>query len=133
VYCNDADGLFGVLGHVYNPEEWRLFTDSLKSQLEVVLLHSGNIYPSVLLAYSVHMKESRESMCTLLNCNDCDMFKWKICGDLKVLGLLLGMQQGYTKYCCFLRVWDSCDKKHHYICTDWPQRHFHSSINEHFL
>jgi hypothetical protein len=27
VYCNDADGLFGALGHVYTPEEWQLFID----------------------------------------------------------------------------------------------------------
>jgi hypothetical protein len=60
------------------------------------VLHNGNIYPSVPLAYSVHMKESHESMHTLLNCIAYDKFKWKICGDLKVLGLLLGMQQGYT-------------------------------------
>ena len=48
-------------------------------------------------------------MLTLLNCIDYDKFKWKICGDLKVLGPLLGMQQGYTKYYCFLREWDRRD------------------------
>jgi hypothetical protein len=111
VYCNDANDLFGVLGHVYNPEERRLFIDSSKVSLKVVLLHNGNFYPSVPLAYSVHMKQSHISMHTLLNRIDYDKFKWKICGDLKVLGLLLGMQQGYTKYCCCLCEWDSRDKK----------------------
>jgi hypothetical protein len=111
VYCNDADGLFGALGQVYNPEEWRIFTDSSKVSLKAVLLHNDNIYSPVPLAYSVHMKESQETMRTLLNCIDYDKFKWKICGDLKVLELLLGMQQGYTKYCCFLCEWDSHDKK----------------------
>jgi hypothetical protein len=48
------------------------------------------------------MKETHGSMHTLLKCIDYDKFNWKICGDLKVLGLLLGMQQGYTKYCCLL-------------------------------
>ena len=28
-------------------------------------------------------------------------------GHLKVTGLILGMQCGYTKFCCFLREWDS--------------------------
>jgi hypothetical protein len=32
---------------------------------------------------------------------------WKICGDLKVVELLLGMQSGYTKFSCFLCEWDS--------------------------
>jgi hypothetical protein len=123
VCCNDADGLFGAVCHVYNPEEWQLFIDSLKVSLKAVLLHNGTIYPSVPVAYSVHMKESHESMHALLNCIDYDKFKWKICGELKVLVLLLGMQQGYTKYCCLLCEWDSRNEKHHYVHTDWPQRH----------
>jgi len=28
-----------------------------------------------------------------------DKFIWQICGDLKVIALLLGLQQGFTKYC----------------------------------
>jgi hypothetical protein len=47
VYCNDADGLFGALSHVYNPEKWWLFIDSSKVSLKAVFLHNGNIYLSV--------------------------------------------------------------------------------------
>ena len=36
-----------------------------------------------------------------------DKFKWQISGDLKVIALLLGLQQGFTKYCCFIWDWDS--------------------------
>ena len=36
--------------------------------------------------------------------------------------ILLGMQQGYTKYCCFLCEWDSRDKANHYIRKHWPPR-----------
>ena len=25
--------------------------------------------------------------------------QWSLCGDLKVIGLLMGMQAGFTKYC----------------------------------
>jgi hypothetical protein len=32
---------------------------------------------------------------------------WNVCGDLKVIAILLGMQLGYTKYCCFICQWDS--------------------------
>ena len=32
--------------------------------------------------------------------------KWQICGDLKVIALLLGIQ-GFTKYCCCIGEWDS--------------------------
>jgi hypothetical protein len=56
-------------------------------------------------------------------CIDYDSFKWKIRGDLKVLRMLLGMQQSYIKYCCCLCELDSRDKKHHYVRKDWLQRH----------
>jgi hypothetical protein len=35
-------------------------------------------------------------MRTLLNCIDYGKYNWNIWGDLKVLGLLLGMQRGYN-------------------------------------
>jgi hypothetical protein len=42
-----------------------------------------------------------------------EKYKWNICGDLKVIALLLELQLGYrpTKYCCFLCEWDSRDRK----------------------
>ena len=41
-------------------------------------------------------------------------FKWQICGDLKVIALLLGLQQGFTKYCCFVCERDSRARSLHY-------------------
>jgi len=34
----------------------------------------------------------------------------------------MGLQFGYTKFCCFLCEWDSKDKKNHYIKKEWPKR-----------
>jgi hypothetical protein len=45
-------------------------------------------------------------------------YGWEICGDLKAIGLLLGMQSGYTKFCCFLCEWDSQLKDKHYKIKD---------------
>lgn len=45
-----------------------------------------------------------------------------LCGDLKILGLLLGQQSGFTKYPCFLCEWDSRDRQQHWVKKDWPQR-----------
>jgi len=91
-----------VLGHEYNPDQWRLFIDSSKMRLKVVLLHNGNRFPSVPLAHAANMKESYESMKLLFQKIKYGKYKWKLCGDLKVLALLLSMQLRYTKYCCFL-------------------------------
>ena len=49
-------------------------------------------------------------------------YNWNICGDLKINALLLGMQLGYTKFCCFLCEWDSRDGKSHYVQKLWPKR-----------
>jgi len=68
------------------------------------------------------MKESYQSMKLLLGEIKYDEFKWKLCGDLKVVALLLRMQLWYRKYCCFLCEWDSWDKKNHHVNKLWPKR-----------
>ena len=111
-----------VLGHEYNPDQWRLFIDSSKASLKVVLIHNGNRFPFVPLAHATNMKESYESMKLLLGKNKYDEFKWKLRGDLKVVAMLLGMQLENTKYCCFLCEWDSRAKKNHYVNKLWLKR-----------
>ena len=37
-----------------------------------------------------------------------------ICGDLKIVIILLGQQSGFTKNPCFLCLWDSRDRKNQY-------------------
>jgi len=81
--------------------------------LKVVLLRNGKKFPSVPLAHATNMVESYKIMKLLLEKIKYDEFKCKLCGDLKVLALLLGMQLGYTKYCSFLCEWDNRDKKNH--------------------
>ena len=49
-----------------------------------------------------------------------DTYNWCICGDLRVIELLLGRQPGYRKYCCFIGEWDSGARQSHYIQKDWP-------------
>ena len=71
----------------------------------MVLLHNGNRFPSVPSAHAASMNEIYESMKLLLGKIKYDESKWKLCGDLKVVALLLGMQLEYTKYCCFLCEW----------------------------
>jgi len=111
-----------VLGHECNPDQWCLFIDSSKVKLKVVLLHNGNKFLSVPLAHTANMKGSYESMTLLLGKIKYDEFEWKLCDDLKDGALLLGMQLGYTKYCCFLCEWDSRDKKNRYVNRPWPKR-----------
>jgi len=110
-----------ILGHECKPDQWRLFIDSSNVSLKVVLFHNGNKFPSVPLALAANMKENYASMKLLLGKIKYHEFKWKLRGDLKVVALLLGMQLGYTKYCCFLCEWDSQDKKNRYVNKLWPK------------
>ncbi|KAJ8716001.1 hypothetical protein PYW08_013286 [Mythimna loreyi] len=121
-YCIDPDGLMVSLGIKHEVNEWRLFVDSSKSSLKAVLLHNGNTKPSVPVAYAIDMKETYESMALILKSINYDRFKWQLCGDLKVIGLLLGLQGGFTKYCCFLCLWDSRATQKHYVIKEWPER-----------
>jgi len=111
-----------VLGHAFIPDQWCLSNDSSEVSLKVLLLHNGNKFSSVPLAHAAKMKESYESMKLLLGKIKYDAFKWKLCGDIKVVALLLGMQLAYTKYCSFLCEWDSRDKKNGYVNKLWPKR-----------
>ena len=65
--------------------------DSSKLSLKAVLLHSGNTLPSIPVGRSVHNKESYENM--KMEAINYDKFKWQICGDLKVITLLIDLQR----------------------------------------
>ena len=121
VACTDIDALMQTLYINHNPLDWRLFIDSSKLSLKAVLLHNGNTLPSIPVGHSVH-NESYENMKILMEAINFVKFKWQICGDLKVIALLLGQQQGFTKYCCFICEWDSRARSLHYSRKDWPAR-----------
>lgn len=53
-------------------------------------------------------------MSTILNLVQYKRYLWHICEDLKVIAILLGLQGGFTKYCCFLCLWDSRAVQSHY-------------------
>ena len=72
-------------------------------------------YPFIPIAHAVELQETYGIMKTILDCVSYANHKWIICSDLKVITLLLGLQLGFTKYMCFLCLWDSRDTKNHYV------------------
>lgn len=52
----------------------------------------------------------------------CPEHEWTVCGDLKVLCMLLGQQAGYTKMPCFLCKWHSRARDLHWVRKQWPPR-----------
>ena len=121
-FCNDVHGLFGYFNIDYNPNDWRLFIDASKDSLKAVLIHNGNTLPSVPLAHSWNLREDYINLKFILSHINYNDHNWKICADLKVVAFLTGLQTGFTKYCCFLCLWDSRAKAEHYSRRDWPLR-----------
>lgn len=120
--CKDVDALMTAMSFVHNVNEWRLFIDSSNTSLKAVLLHNGNEKPSIPIAHTVGMKETYHSMKTILEAINYKRYEWQIVADLKVVALILGLQSGWTKYCCFLCLWDSRAKVKHYKTKNWPKR-----------
>ena len=85
-------------------------------------MHNGNLKPSIPIAHTVHLKETYDNMQVLLQAIKYESHQWKICGDLKVIALLMGLQGGFTKHCCFLCLWDSRTDDDHYVIREWPSR-----------
>lgn len=123
VYCNDIAGLINSLReHVYNPEQWRLFMDSSIHSLKAILLHNTNVLAPIPIAHSTVLKESYENVKIVLEKIKYSDHQWQICGDLKMIGIVLGMQSGNIKFPCFLCLFDSRDRASHYKRKKWPER-----------
>ena len=65
-YCTDIQSLFQEIGAACSASDRRLFIDNSKQSLKAVVLHNGNVYPSIPMAHSVQMREDRESIKILL-------------------------------------------------------------------
>ena len=119
VYCNNIDGLIKSIGLEYDAMEWRIFIDSSCRSLKAVLLYNENNFSSIPIGQSVQMKKTHDGMDYLLSAFNYQEQKWLIC-DLKVVGLVLKLQSGYTKHPCFLCLWDIQADDQHYVRQEWP-------------
>ena len=68
------------------------------------------------------VSSGRKLMMKILDLLEYPKYNWKICSDLKVVSLLLGLQLGYTKHMCFLCLWNSRQDSSHYAIKAWPPR-----------
>ena len=129
-YCKDADGLMGSMHMRHNPEQWRLFIGASKTSLKAILLHNGNKLPSIPVACTPSTKETYITMNNNLVEEGYKKYQWEVCGDFKVITILLGLQPGYTKYSCFLCEWDSYARGTHFSRKHWPPQTVINTWNE---
>lgn len=121
-YCHDIPALFEAIGIPCTIADWRLFIDSSQRSLKVVLLHNGNVHPSIPIMYSVVLKERCENVKKILDLIKYKDYKWEVIGDFKMVAFFMGLQGGWTKYPCYLCLWDSRASRVHYQQFQWPER-----------
>ena len=97
-YCKDIDGLIDAMHMRHSPEQWRLFIDASKTSLKTALLHNGNKLPSIPVTYAPSTKETYTAVNNIVFEVDYKKYQWEVCGDFKVITVLLGLQAGCTKY-----------------------------------
>lgn len=124
-YAVDIENLFEIIGHPYNPDEWRLFIDGSVKSLKGVLLHNGNAFPSVPIVYGTDVKETYANMRNILKLINYDLHGWVICCDLKVVAIITGLKKGFSKHQCFLCLWEGRHRELHYTDHEWQPRITH--------
>jgi hypothetical protein len=126
VLVRTSMGLMAAMNIRRNLEQWQLFTDSSMHSLKPVLLHKCNILPTIPVAYVIHKLETHANMKEILSCVNYKTYQWRICSDLKETAILMGLQEGYIKFCCFLCGWDSHAVSFHYSKKNWPLHKSHT-------
>ena len=89
--AKNVEGLFFALGINDDSTQVRIFIDSSTESFKAVLLHNGNVYMSIPLAYSLQMKNYYENIKQLLSKINCAQYKWYVLYDYKILGFLKGL------------------------------------------
>lgn len=85
-----------------DPSECRPFIDSSTGRLKAVLLHNGDIYPSLLLAHSKALKEVYSSAKILPDILKYEEYDWGIIGDFNIIAFLMSVQSSFTQFSCYL-------------------------------
>lgn len=79
------------MGCEHDQVEWRLFIGSLMLNLKAILLHNGNVHPSIPVGYAADIKETYKNTEMLQKHIQHKKYNRNICGDIKVAALLLGL------------------------------------------
>ncbi|GFQ97174.1 uncharacterized protein TNCT_382281 [Trichonephila clavata] len=75
VPCIDINGMMNFMDIKYDPNYWRWFIDSSKLSFKAVLLHNGNLLPSIPIGHSVHVKETYANVKILLELKKYEDYK----------------------------------------------------------
>jgi hypothetical protein len=94
-----------------------------------VLCHDGNVFATIPVAHSIHLREMWQLEASAEQCEL--QSTWiAVYGDFKVTALLLGLQVDYITTPSFLCRWDSRAKSEQWERHGWPpQKSFDSGVS----
>ena len=127
VAWKDVDGLFKALNMSQCSGERRLFIDSSKVSLKAVLLHNGNVLPSIPVAHQFGIKESDVSMKQLLQYMQWTHTSRKFVRTWKSLHVCLDCRSGTLNFLVFC-VSGTAEARHFIVKRIWPLREFSSGL-----
>ena len=70
----------------------------------------------------MQVKENYENVKILLSALKYVQYIWEVIGDFKIVAFLIGVQGGFTKFPCYLCLWDSRSTPLHHKKRNWPPR-----------
>ena len=101
-YCNNIKGPLKKLGVTeYKSIVWVFSIDISKSSLKCALLHSGNTFGYIPFGPSTNLKGKGNGIKFAQEKTSYYEHECIICAKLKMLGFLLWLQSGYTKFLFF--------------------------------
>ena len=70
----------------------------------------------------MYLQEEHNEIKTVIDLLKYHEHNWTICVDLKMVNFLLGQQRRFTKYPCYLCMWESRAREKHWNQKEWPIR-----------
>ena len=122
-FCPNASNLLRKLEYNEHDSNWYLFMDSSTQSFKAILINKIDL-KVVPLVYAKETKETYSLIQSALKKIKYNDHLWDVCGDFKIISFLMGMQQGYMQYGCFLCNWRSREKDQ-YCKNDWMLRDEH--------
>ena len=116
-FCSNIGGLFKCLSLNHDPRDW-LCLMVVPNSVWKLYFSTKEIWNPI--ARSVHLHESYEHMNLSLHTIDYARCSWKICWNLKVIGMLMEMQSSFTKY--YLCLWNSRAFNKGCVNSNWSPR-----------
>lgn len=96
-------------------EQWQLFIDASSTILKAVLLHNANEFHSISVEYVTNTKETYTNM-------KINRLQKTMSGTSgKCMLNFYRHQTGYTKYSCFLLLWNRSSRDSHYDTKSLPR------------